>query len=312
MNAKNGTIILLAGATLIASTPSLAFAEELTDAQVELNNQVNEILRREDPDLALARDLTVEALREGPRMDLLLLALARIEQLDDNCDIAAQLLNETEAAPNDPSIPRQAIAKRIEVYRGQMKELCSGVIELECADPDTSVRIGQNSYTCQERIKLAPGLISLNVSLGEQSRIMEVDLEGAATKRVTISMTRSSGASTTSNTTPRTRRRILVGAGAASFLAGTTLTATSVARARSIQEQVDLYQITYEEGQAQEGSVNTMRAVGIPLALVGIAAATYGILAVEEQGDAATRGTPDGARWKVGVTLGGLTLHGSF
>lgn len=313
---------------LLCVSPSVALGQgavALTDKQIELNNRVNAILRQSNPDLALARKLAKEALLEGERVDLLLLSLARVEQLDDQCHRATKLLNEIEVTPNDPSIPREAILKRRDAYSEQMASLCSGTLDIECADPKTQIRIGQSTHSCDVPIRVSPGLVSLTATLGNQSRTMEVELVGLETKRITISLV--SPSKTTSSTSPpepatdvtsshsprnqpdRRRTRLII-LGSVLATGGAAVTTYSVVRAQQVQDGVNMGTISIETGLEQEQRINTMRAIGIPTAILGTAAIVYGVTSKANATSAAS--APRTPQWTANVGQRSFTLHYNY
>lgn len=305
--------------------PNVALGQEtvrLAEKQIELNNRVNSILRQTNPDLALARKLAKEALLEGERIDLLLLSLARVEQLDDRCHRATRLLNEIEVAPNDPSVPRKAILKRRDAYSEQMSSLCSGTLDMECADPMTQIRIGPRAYSCDAPIRVSPGIISLTATLGDQSRTMEIELVGHETKRITISLTAPTHTSTrtesnasaqsTSSRAPKDRRtRQFVGLGSALAVLGTAATTYSVVHAKQVQDGVDMGTISIEAGLEQEQRINRMRAIGIPTAILGAATIVYGITA-KPHTSASSTSRPQVPRWTTNVGQRSFSVHFNY
>lgn len=294
----------------ILSVPTLqaqAQSPQLSARQVELNNRAGELLRETEPDLEQARALIAEALEIGPRFDLLLLTQARIEQLLDNCSDAAKLLNEIDVAPNDPSVPRDTVLKRRDAYSSQMKSVCSAVLDVSCADPDTTLRIAEDTYSCGTPIKVQPGFVMMTAELGDQRKELDLEIEGAQTKRISISLTKPTEPEpaktdttpvTTSTPTPpatiertdhRLRaRNIRVISGATAVAAGGLLAAGSSLRLGGHADPRTALEMI--------PSSNTMLGIGTVLVVTGGGLITWGLLAA--------RGDEPRAQFNVGGAPG--------
>lgn len=295
----------------ILSAPTLqaqAQGPQLSTEQVELNNRAGELLRESEPDLEQARALIAEALEIGPRFDLLLLTQARIEQLLDNCGDAAKLLNEIDVAPNDPSVPRDTVLRRRDAYSSQMKSVCSAVLDVSCADPSTTLRIAENTYACNAPIKVQPGFVMMTAELGDQRKELDLEIEGAQTKRISISLTKSATTEPNTMTTPppmpdaqtdhRLRaRNIRVISGAAAVATGGAL---AIASSLRLAGHADPYTAIN-----MIPSSNAMLGVGAVLVVTGGGLITWGLIAANADAPRAhfnVSGAP-------GVGVGSITVR---
>lgn len=170
--------------------PVTASAQEgqMNDEQVKHLNRANDALRADPVDIDGAYAAINDALGAGERYDLLLLTLGRVLQKRDECQKAKRAFSEISAAPHEPSVSREDIARIKERYINQMPQLCSGVVELSCVDKATELTIAGAQHACGESVKLLPGAYQVEARLGDQQKVYDIVLEGGQVRVFNVSL----------------------------------------------------------------------------------------------------------------------------
>ena len=172
--------------------PGVASAQdtkEMSAEQIRLLNDANRALAQAPPDLEGARASAEQALEKGDRFDLILLTYGRVLQKSDECRAARGIFNEMGFAPHEPSVSAEDLTRLKTKYIGQMEQLCSAVLTVTCTNPATVLVVSGKPLECGGEAKLTPGAHQIAATVGETSKVYDVELEGAEERKYNVSLT---------------------------------------------------------------------------------------------------------------------------
>lgn len=153
---------------------------QMTPEQIKLNNEVSILLRSEKPDLDLALKKINEAISKGKRIDVLLLTLARVHQLRDECPTSKKILNEIDLAPHDPRVPKKNVSELKNEYVRQMRSRCSATLTVVCKQPDVKLSVNDKPLICGQKTRFKPGTYQIDAVRGKQKYSFSKNLDEGA------------------------------------------------------------------------------------------------------------------------------------
>ena len=164
-------------------------AVELTERQLELNNDAIMALREDPPDTERAISLTRAALVSGEEANLLYVTLGRAYQVAGMCDEAFEALEAAEGAPNVVGVAEEQIRARLRTYVDDLEEACPSTLVVHCADPETQLFAeGIGAIECDTEVAATPGEYRVEASVEDMSTTVNITLRGGRDASVEIGL----------------------------------------------------------------------------------------------------------------------------
>ncbi len=279
---------------MMLSLPALAQQPhpsiELTPEQMQLNNEASTALNAYPPDTVTAIAKLNEALQLGPAADILYMSLGRAYQYEDQCASAEETFNLAIESPHIPQIPHDVILKKIERYRSEMGELCSGDVIFICQDLNAKFVVDGTTLVCNQTGSFKPGSYEVTVKRsGVVVNEMNILIQGMESQSVTLTDT----LDVQGPPAPPKPGKPLIFGGAGLTVLGVGLMGAGLGTALGLNNDLSNGSLTFPESERVRTRRNILYVSGGVVTGLGIAGIITGIMLNEKAAEGrASRWTP--------------------